>query len=427
MHYKSVASLFAASLLTAFSGLASGAGLSDQWYVGVGGGASLIQADPVVTTITTDEDEGVVGTLFIGRDFDSRLSGQLQFSSFGEAELSDGSTLPYNGIDAAALYRFVDSRAGSRRDVNFGISLYGRVGLGIVDRDTSLQIRGDTPVGLSGGAGLEFYLGRYVAVRAEAVYHAEDLASATISLVGRFGGTGGLNELPPVGFGNTNTSPRQQPQAEAPTIPAPTTTTPEVPIPETDIAAPDVNTTVPTAPTEVPRDLPSNTDKPTTPESSRLATPSEAPATGPTPEDRDGDGVPNADDVCLRSAPGFPVRTNGCPVLDGVLSGIRFADGSGELLPESFEQLDFLVELMSEYPQARIELLSHTDNRGTVRDQSIITRARLRSVGTYLVNNGVRSNRLVLRSFGGTRPLWDNTSEDGRALNNRIEVLEKIE
>ena len=148
-------------------------------------------------------------------------------------------------------------------------------------------------------------------------------------------------------------------------------------------------------------------------------------ATASTAGDADGDGVADAADACPRSARGFPVRDDGCALLDGVLNGLIFRPGTAELEPGGTAQLDHLAGLLAAYPAARIKLHAHTDDAGTVREQSILSRARLRTIGVYLVQrHGVRANRLVLRSFGGIRPLHDNASEEGRRLNNRIEVLE---
>lgn len=143
-------------------------------------------------------------------------------------------------------------------------------------------------------------------------------------------------------------------------------------------------------------------------------------------KDSDNDGVDDDADLCQSSTPGYPVRADGCSLLDGVLSGIRFKPASSELEAGSEVQLDFLIDiLVNRFPDARIELHSHTDNEGDVRSQAILTRGRLRTVGTYLVNRGVRANQLVLRSFGGSRPLYDNVSQVGRDANNRIEVIER--
>ena len=149
-------------------------------------------------------------------------------------------------------------------------------------------------------------------------------------------------------------------------------------------------------------------------------------AASPLPGDEDADGIADAQDICLQSPPGYPVKDNGCPLLDGVLTGVKFEDGTSDLVTGASKQLDFLANLLMEFPKASIELHAHSDDRGAIRDQAILTRARLRTVGTYLMSRGISANRLVLRSFGGTRPLFDNEIAAGRANNNRIEVVEKI-
>ena len=142
--------------------------------------------------------------------------------------------------------------------------------------------------------------------------------------------------------------------------------------------------------------------------------------------DADRDGVPDDVDSCLSSTRGYPVRENGCPLFDGVLSGVRFVEASTALTSESTAQLDFLVDMLAnKHPSARIELHSHTDNEGDVRSQAILTRGRLKTIGMYLVDGGISANRIVLRSFGGSRPLFDNNTAEGRASNNRIEILER--
>jgi len=152
----------------------------------------------------------------------------------------------------------------------------------------------------------------------------------------------------------------------------------------------------------------------------------QTPAAAASFADADNDGVEDSKDLCAASTPGFPVRNDGCALLDGVLQGVNFGPASAELVAGSEVQLDYMVDLLvNQFPDARIELHAHTDNAGDVRSQAILTRGRLKTVGTYLVNRGVRANRLVLRSFGGSRPLYDNSSPEGRESNNRFEVLER--
>ena len=158
----------------------------------------------------------------------------------------------------------------------------------------------------------------------------------------------------------------------------------------------------------------------------QLSMPQVAPIANNAANDTDADGVENNADACPASAKGYPVGEGGCPLFDGVLSGVQFVDGASELAQNASVQLDYLANLLKRYPDARIELLAHTDSRGDVRSQSILTRARLRVVGTYLIGQGIRANRLVLRSFGGSRPIYDNATYRGRLANNRIEVIEHL-
>jgi len=140
--------------------------------------------------------------------------------------------------------------------------------------------------------------------------------------------------------------------------------------------------------------------------------------------DQDGDNVADAQDQCLASPAGYPVRSNGCALFDGVLSGVSFVAGSAALLPDATDQLDFLADVLIQHPEAKVELHAHTDNNGEVADQTALTRSRVETIGAYLVRRGVEANRMVLRSFGGSRPLYDNETAQGRTGNNRVEVIE---
>ncbi len=140
--------------------------------------------------------------------------------------------------------------------------------------------------------------------------------------------------------------------------------------------------------------------------------------------DSDGDGVLDANDACDGSVAGFPVRKNGCALFNGLLSGVTFEDQSSTLNASAYVQLDALVDQLIRFPDAAIELNAHTDNRGSLREQSILTRKRLRIIASYMSKNGIRGNRLVLRSMGGSQPVFDNSTAKGRAGNNRIEIFE---
>lgn len=367
--------------------MAHARGLSDQWYIGFGGTVAALQPNPEAPGNNVDDSVGTGGTFYFGKDINERSSVQLQAVSLGDATLDDGEVISFNSVDASLLYRFFDSRDNNFGNSALGVTFYGRFALGFLDRDTELDLDQDSAVFFGAGAGLEFHLANNVAIRTEGFFNDIDAASASVGLVFRFGSaSGSRSRLIP---GTLN-----GPRAPASITKAPT------------------NPTVPTVPV-IPT-VPEVTSEPVVPPiTSSLV-------------DADNDGVEDSKDLCAASTPGYPVRSDGCALFDGVLSGIRFEPGSVEIADGSEVQLRFLVDLLvNNYPDTRIELHSHTDNEGDVRSQAILTRGRLRTVGTYLVNRGVRANRLVLRSFGGSRPLFDNVSQEGRDSNNRIEVLER--
>lgn len=362
--------------------------LGGQWYIGIGGSGSWLQPNPDDSNLDLTTEQGVGGNLFFGVDLDDRSSAQLTLYALGEAELTNEELIPYNAFDASVLYRIYDTKDARISRSSMSLALYGRFALGYMNRDTELMLNNDASVYFGAGGGLEWFITNNLSMRLEGMYHDQDVASGSLQFVARFGGA--------------PRAPRRQ--APQPTVPQPTLPQPTSPPVATLPAAP-VTPAIPQPPT-VP------------------AAP-QVPSAPVTVQDTDGDRVPDRADDCPGSAAGFPVRANGCSLFDGVLSGVNFAPGTAQLLPGASDQLDFLANVMVRYPQARVELHAHTDGQGLVKDQAILTRGRLRTIGTYLLERGVRANRLVLRSFGGTRPLYDNATPQGRQGNNRIEVIEK--
>ena len=380
--------------------------LGGQWYAGLGGGAAKLEPNSDVG-LDVDENAGTAATVFLGRDLDARSSVQLQLYGLGEAEFDGGETVDYLAGDAAVLYRFFDTRDRAIGPRALNLAVYGRFGLGFMERDTDASLEDDSPVWFGAGAGVELGLGRRAALRLEGLYHDTDAGSALLSVLVRFGGRGAVPSPAPSSPGAPLDAP-PGPLGDSPTTAADTAGTAAPPTGVADDGPTGL-------PADAPADLPAGTGG------------TDAPAArAPVADDADGDGVTDADDVCPGSTPGFPVRDNGCALLDGVLSGVRFVDGEAELVPGATDQLDYLAGVLSEFPAARVELHAHTDDFETPREQAILTRARLRTVGTYLVGRGVSANRLVLRSFGGARPIADNATAEGRAENNRIEVLENV-
>lgn len=110
-----------------------------------------------------------------------------------------------------------------------------------------------------------------------------------------------------------------------------------------------------------------------------------------------------------------------------VLKNVFFETNSFALLSESRIELDRLVGLLTKNPSMHIEIEGHTDNVGTMEYNMGLSAKRAKAVMDYIINNGIASSRLSYSGWGYNRPVADNDTEEGRALNRRTEfrVIEK--
>lgn len=102
------------------------------------------------------------------------------------------------------------------------------------------------------------------------------------------------------------------------------------------------------------------------------------------------------------------------------LEPILFETGSASISQESFGTLDRLIEVLST-STANVTIGGHTDNTGDPLVNQNLSEERARSVVNYLVASGIDETRLTAQGFGPSEPIADNDTEEGRALNRRIE------
>ena len=102
--------------------------------------------------------------------------------------------------------------------------------------------------------------------------------------------------------------------------------------------------------------------------------------------------------------------------------GIHFDTDKSKLRPDSLPALNAVLGLINNHPGSRWIIAGHTDNQGAAAHNQTLSEARAKSVVTWLNGHGVDVNRLVPQGFGATRPVADNATANGRALNRRVEV-----
>ncbi len=105
-----------------------------------------------------------------------------------------------------------------------------------------------------------------------------------------------------------------------------------------------------------------------------------------------------------------------------ILKNVFFDTKKTELKPESITELDNVVRLMNENPNIKILISGYTDNVGKPADNLILSKGRAVAVVNYLLNKGVKNERLSFKGNGETNPVADNKTEEGRAINRRTEL-----
>ncbi len=103
---------------------------------------------------------------------------------------------------------------------------------------------------------------------------------------------------------------------------------------------------------------------------------------------------------------------------------VFFDFDSAQLRADQTHTLRELVGILHEYPRAKITLLGHTDSAGTDGYNMDLALRRARSVRTYLVNSaGFDGSQIDVQAFGRLKPIATNSTEQGRELNRRVEIL----
>lgn len=105
-----------------------------------------------------------------------------------------------------------------------------------------------------------------------------------------------------------------------------------------------------------------------------------------------------------------------------ILSKVYFDSDSAELKPEAAEGLtESLTELLKS-PSQKIILKGHTDSTNTEAYNLELSLRRAQTVMEWLIGNGVDASRMAAKGYGEFRPVADNSTEEGRALNRRVEI-----
>jgi outer membrane protein OmpA-like peptidoglycan-associated protein len=106
--------------------------------------------------------------------------------------------------------------------------------------------------------------------------------------------------------------------------------------------------------------------------------------------------------------------------------GIHFDTDKADLKVGAAKTLEEVAKLLKAHPDLKVEIQGHTDSTGTDEHNNELSRRRADTVRAYLLLYGIAAERLETTGHGESKPVADNATDEGRALNRRVE-LHRIE
>lgn len=102
---------------------------------------------------------------------------------------------------------------------------------------------------------------------------------------------------------------------------------------------------------------------------------------------------------------------------------VKFDFDKAQVKPESYGDIKALADFMKQYPSTTTVVEGHTDSVGSDAYNQTLSERRANAVREVLVKQyGVEGNRVDAVGYGETRPVADNATAEGRAINRRVEA-----
>ena len=143
--------------------------------------------------------------------------------------------------------------------------------------------------------------------------------------------------------------------------------------------------------------------------------------------DTDSDGVIDPEDLCPNEA--GPTSSKGCPAekiavqITADFKNILFDFGKATIRQESMDIIVNATKTMNEQiPNSGFYVDGYTDNVGSAATNKSLSKKRAQAVANALIASGIDTSRIMARGFGEENPKCDNTTDEGRQCNRRVEV-----
>jgi len=109
-------------------------------------------------------------------------------------------------------------------------------------------------------------------------------------------------------------------------------------------------------------------------------------------------------------------------IILSVPGSATFSSGSSSVDSKIFPVLDSVVLILDEFDQTYVDVIGHTDSKGSKEYNQRLSEKRARSVASYFESRAVISERVMSDGMGEVDPIAPNTTSEGRAMNRRVEI-----
>jgi outer membrane protein OmpA-like peptidoglycan-associated protein len=135
------------------------------------------------------------------------------------------------------------------------------------------------------------------------------------------------------------------------------------------------------------------------------------------------DAEKKATDAMDALAKSLAVKSEARGTVITLAGGLVFATGRSVILPGAQSQLNQIADALKTQAEHHFSVEGHTDNQGSDRINDELSLKRANAVREYLVVRGVAPGAISATGFGSTRPVGDNKTAEGRAMNRRVEII----
>jgi outer membrane protein OmpA-like peptidoglycan-associated protein len=105
---------------------------------------------------------------------------------------------------------------------------------------------------------------------------------------------------------------------------------------------------------------------------------------------------------------------------------INFDTASSQMKADAGSVITDILDMLRKRPDLKLSIEGHTDGDGSAEGNQKLSEDRAMAIKTALTTQGIETERLATKGYGASHPVADNSSEEGKAKNRRVELVKRL-